>query len=388
MEGPTQCIAETKRRGTEAAQQLAGTLMKVIEDLTPGAVPTGGSVKGPRKMEQLGESASTAVLNGLFNNCDPPPGPVLVMDICPVVGDLLGAALKSATMSGTGRTRLYYLALAKDDVQRAFIEHVRQEQATGLHMSGHLLIPGHESPGNMPADISKAALPNPPPLQALILKTPRAGALPFVYLPDVFREWEQSGHEKIRNEAADMKARFVTEFGTDFATGDSPEEPPQKKQRTANPDLIGLDGLTSDPYAKAQVSGPALGTTKLFVELRPGLAGAALVNRGPTEITVPVGSKIAGFGGGKFVKVAPAAADARYCIPYSLRSSADVVVYKNKVMTLGDVLTDVQKVNPEASIAYYELQKKATVGEFELAPSGDLYYVAGEASPPRRVAHG
>ena len=86
---------------TEAAQQIAGRDMKVVEDLDDEALPTcyddstSSTIQGAKKFEQIGPDASYKLIHNATENLSFPDRSVLILaDNSPGVGNNFEAFLK------------------------------------------------------------------------------------------------------------------------------------------------------------------------------------------------------------------------------------------------------------------------------------------------------
>ena len=110
-----------KSHRTEEVKQLSPKMMKEVEDLSADALPTSTDLRdyhihGAAKYAQIGAPAWEALLSGIVTGVDLSEIPgVILIDLCPRVGDLMEAFCRQRVMHT--RTRLFYFGICEDQVE-------------------------------------------------------------------------------------------------------------------------------------------------------------------------------------------------------------------------------------------------------------------------------
>ena len=123
---------------------MPATKLKIVEDLSEAAVPAStdldGSVRGGRRFEQIGPSASCKLLEPLLENELPANiSGLLVMDLSLSVGDLFWAWLERAKAM---KCPVLYVAASADSTAVQWVHYAIQHELTEKLLSGKVTLPG------------------------------------------------------------------------------------------------------------------------------------------------------------------------------------------------------------------------------------------------------
>ena len=374
-----------RTRRTEEADQVPATKLKVVEDLSDAAVPFStdldGSVRGGRRFEQIGPSASCKLLESLLEN--DLPGNIsglLVLDLSLGVGDLFWAWLERVKAM---KFPILYVAASADPTAVEWVQHTIQEELTEKLLSGDVVLPGfHVRPKDAPAEVLASA-PPPPQLNVCVLQQ-GVLAVPQV----VVQQW--AAHPTFGTEFQQLLADHIAEFGEappekagSSGQANSCPEPSPKKRRTTAPlksELV--DNLPAVKHAQAAVVGlkkELLG--KIMIRVSTDRSWL-LVNVSQNVVALPAGTVLAGFGPGTFKHVPRLAegklgpADVEKHILFDMKNANTHVLHNGKLTTLGEIVNAVQGNRAATDICYHS-QKPAPSEDpkhFELERKHEVYY--------------
>ena len=151
-------------RRTESIPQLAPNKIKEVEDLAPSSLPPStdsrDGVKGANKYAQLGPIAYEMMMKGMMEGAAlDDVSAVLFFDVAPRSTDSIEAFLK---VRGLYSQTLFFLAVAENEIERAWMHHMAQQFLTEQIEAGTLALPGGEKlQTEMNADLLEAYPPLP-----------------------------------------------------------------------------------------------------------------------------------------------------------------------------------------------------------------------------------
>ncbi|CAJ1413832.1 unnamed protein product, partial [Effrenium voratum] len=301
-----------RTRRTEEADQVPATKLKIVEDLSEAAVPAStdldGSVRGGRRFEQIGPSASCKLLESLLENELPANiSGLLVMDLSLSVGDLFWAWLERAKAM---KCPVLYVAASADSTAVEWLHHAIQHELTEKLLSGEVTLPGfHARPKEAPAEVLSQAPPSPQlnvcVLQQGILTVPQVVVQQWAtnhwfqqLLSDLIKEFGEAPPENMSSSSK--------------AAGASCPEPSPKKRRTVAP-------VKTEPAA--------------VVGLKKDIAGKVMVRVSTDR-----------------------ASDVEKHVLFDLKNAESKVLHNGKLTTLGDLVNAAQGSRASADICYHTLK--------------------------------
>ncbi|CAJ1427868.1 unnamed protein product [Effrenium voratum] len=377
-----------RTRRTEEADQVPATKLKIVEDLSEAAVPAStdldGSVRGGRRFEQIGPSASCKLLESLLENELPANiSGLLVMDLSLSVGDLFWAWLERAKAK---KCPVLYVAASADSTAVEWVHHAIQHELTEKLLSGEVTLPGfHARPKEAPAEVLSQAPPSPQlnvcVLQQGILTVPQVVVQQWATNPTFGTEFQQ------------LLSDLIKEFGeappenmssSSKAADASCPEPSPKKRRTAAPvKTEPVDSLPSVKLAQAAVVGLKKDiASKVMVRVSTDRSWL-LLNMSQTSVALPAGTVVAGFGTGAFKHVPRlaegklGASDVEKHVLFDLKNAESQVLHNGKLTTLGDLVNAAQGSRASADICYHTLKPAPSEDprHFELDRKHEVYYI-------------
>ena len=376
---------------TTPVKQLPTKLMKVIEDLSPDAVPTTDderNVTRGHRAQQLGVDGWVAQLDGLLQRSDTKKKTTAVMFVVlsPNVGDDIEAIItKAQHMSDAS---LYTVALCKKQCDQDWLENEIRDVLIEKIKSKTLHVPGLPPiQDTIPGD---RVLPYPdlPAFCRLVPKgkpftspgtqlTETGRVLPkdvSLEMPvHVYKEWSQDGVHAttfqtwMENSEVNLvtPAASVPADSNGNANKPQPEVDAQEgtqplKKKICNnvhPKTI-IDGNTITDALLFEVTLPTSKSMNQTLKLQVRHKSTYLVNVGTQTATMQSHQFLAGFGKGSFNlnKTGQKETDsANFQLEFKLEDHNTMVVMGSCVMKLQDIVQQQRKTKPQSCICYHQM---------------------------------
>ena len=166
-------------RLTDPAKQLQTRDMRIIEDMSPFALPSSyddsssNQVQGAARMEQIGDEAADKILSNLME-CVEFPGrtAVLILDLSPQVGNFFSATMK---LKQSMNTPVFYMAVCDSEVHYDwFLKYWTDELVTNFQ-KGSFKIAGFNPKESEPPAVSQEVAPEKPTLNVMTWLPDRDG---------------------------------------------------------------------------------------------------------------------------------------------------------------------------------------------------------------------
>ena len=294
------------------------------------------------------------------------------------VGDMFFAWLERCKAL---RFPVYFIGATSDPVTLDWFQHHTQEEMVEKLLSQDLKLPGFQCKGKeTPADV----LLSPPPAPQFNLCSLRAG--PTMAVPDkIMSEW--ATHPTHGHEFQDMVKAIFEEFGepkpaASRPAADDPEiEPSPKRRRVADSvEFVDLDRLPGTKLAEAAMAGvkkDVQGKIMVQVDMKHEWW---VSNTSDKTVSLAAGIAVAGFGAGQFQHQPrqgnePAQVDTEKLLLFDM-TEADLVLYNNKLETLGDLLHTRQVEKGKANISYHEVTPAPgdNLKKFDIVRKHEVYF--------------
>ncbi len=377
-----------RKRRTPEITMLPARNMKLVEDLSPDALPTHTEdtvtpVKGAAKFAQIGEAAAGALITGMLTGAEFGNN----QSVCIVAfnddwGNFLDAFINNRAQL---TVPTFCVSVAEDSPGGEGIVENSKEALTEKLLEGQITVPGH-GPflKEMPLDLIEQP-PAEPTLNMLILGGPKRKQ---PQIPEQLLK-KYSLHPRFRDEWSSVLEEFHEEFG--FAEAGPEVEPTvsNSRKRQTDPnntstkksrvdagiiqDATVVTGSKLEECAVTNVKGAAQGLT-LSVRVGPRIF---LVNMSGAEVTMSSGMMVACFGKGGF-KLARGGnlPEGDFAIQFQLAGHETKVLFNSTLMTLGEVVGQRQATHPDCKIAYHTMQPLAeSPGDFSCESQYEIFFV-------------
>ncbi len=398
---------------TSPASMLPGKALQCIEDVSESALPSStdldGTVKGANKFAQVGQDAMERVLDALFEGVSIDHNSAVVFwEMNLGWGNMLDAVISKS--SGWKFPWLYFSS-SDNAVQHEWIEHIKKQTLKDMFLEDKIMVPGHRNmPKNMPSNLAMQP-PHLPELGELVVKTVQtagssvgsaSGEGKVLSIPDAlvktwyhhkthgekFRAFVELFQEEFNDRAVvvqeDAKADdagTANQTPAKRTTPDTNNSPNAKRTKVHADRVIRVEELpTTVELASLDLTQK---NQKGKLSMYTGDA-VYLVNSAADEFLLPEGSMLAGYGKGKFkLKALDDDAHASRKIDFMLKSSKDKIYHNYTVQTIGDVVLEKRKSEPNCKVAYHDLEEVADggVGEFNLSLKVPVRFLCAEEAP-------
>eukprot|EP00438_Fugacium_kawagutii_P022435 Skav232862 [mRNA] locus=scaffold2451:162468:166474:+ [translate_table: standard] len=355
------CDLRRFQRTSEIAQ-LPAREMKEIENLDPDAVPdtTDQSlrIKGANKYAQLGSAACKEIFDSVLRGssiADVGPG-VLLIDLHVGVGDMMQAFCSLRA----NRPHTFYLGFAEDANEALYVQQLMKEQLADQFSNGHPLPTGEKLPEQMPADLLEG-LPGTPRLNVLVIRDNKLG-IPAAMVQKwrnhpVCGQQFQKFLDKFLEKHTVIEQSIAQPQAADGSANKRAADPDGPAGGTPKKPRVTLDSnavVPTDTVDKALLTECRIGNKdSMWVQVRANNC-IIFANKGSKDFSaneIP----LLGFGKGSFKILKQDAELPDGAVELSFSDSQDLVSFNGVVQTLGDVMKELRKKNPDTKITYFRM---------------------------------
>ena len=383
-----------KTRRTDPVRQVPAKELKEIEDLGRDALPAStwtrdAVVHGAPKYCQIGAPGFEALLDGLLTGPDLSATPaVIFVDLYSRVGDGFEAVVKKRN---NFNVPLFYFGVAEDGKEKEWLEKSQQDALIEKVLDGSFKISGLQ----LSSEVSPDLLPSVPPkpqLNLLVIGKQDKAELPV----QLAKTWQF--HPTFGKDFTAWIDSFVEKGGSvqSEQAPDPPKEKSEEETKKRGSEGGGLDGPSQKKVKKVvdatfimendKITTPLLHETKsgkggLFLQIR-AQHQVFLVNKSQQVVVLNDEQYIGSFGKGSFKLLKPEDELKDNMVEFKLSSAEDVIVFNNKVASIGATISEAAKKKPDVAICYHQKTDDVQApGKFKLTMTHRVAFCAKSGSP-------
>eukprot|EP00959_Pyramimonas_sp_CCMP1952_P470248 9496306-Pyramimonas_sp.AAC.5 len=204
---------------TEPANMVKGSLLQIVEDVDPKALPSttdsDGNVKGANKVSQIGQDGMLKLIEAMLDGAPiNNRHAVIFWEVNPSVGNMFDAFV---TARSGWNFPSYYLAMVDDPTHCEWLVHQKTAMAADLHINEKLQIGAIAA---LPVEMPRSLLEDPPtvpPLNKLVAVSVH-GVMKLSMPADFIKQW--ATHPDFGDTFQEKLQAFYSEFGNFSAHSD------------------------------------------------------------------------------------------------------------------------------------------------------------------------